>query len=242
MMGNVKIFSGFRRKCPNDGFTVMELVLALGLMMVIAACLYMVYSNAVHVDKQSRRLNESMVKGYMIMKSMEDDVLHAVGYRYYDRDQKQEVLMFKGESDHLAFVRETGRGLRWVEYAPQATAHGVVRTTVMGIRSRRNEDLRLEQTTGSAREEWFVRRQAAFQGKPEDNADRMEQEILTKHLAPEGIVFSYGRYEQGQGLVWSGVWEDTRLPAAVRIDLKVTGSGREEGFQLSKVIVLPTGL
>ncbi len=225
-----------------SGFTVIELILALALTAIIGVSLFTVYNNAVRADAQSRRLYDSMIKGYMMLTTFEEDVSKAVNYRYHPSGQSSDQLLFYGETDQLSFVKETGVGLQWIQYTTKRPQQAVIRATTVGQRFKKNQDQILENDApGGSELQMFIRRQSVFLGKPDTTFAPDNDEIMTKRLLSQGLVFSYGRVSQ-QGMIWTQRWNDSSLPAAIKVDLKVASDGENRSFDLSKVIMLPASL
>lgn len=228
-------------KSPRSGFSILELILALGIMAVMAGSVLMVYTNAVRIDSRSRELSEAIFRSYMIFKTIEDDISRSVAYRFLAPDGNGDVPAFVGEKDRLAFVKDTPKGLRWIDFSFEDPEQGTVRTTVMGRRYSKNQDQLLEETIVDRTARSLTRQEFLLNKRSPDETDKELKEIVVSGLYPEDLTFQYGRYEKNTGLIWANSWNDLNLPSAIRVDVRLSKDLSVPGAVYSKVIVLPAG-
>ncbi len=233
---------GYHLNSKMSGFSILELILALGITAVMAGSVFMVYTHAVRLESRSRELNEVTLRSYMIFKTIEDDIGRSVAYRFRAGDGNGEVPAFLGEKDRLAFVTETDQGLRWVDYSlDEPETEGTVRTTIMGRRYSRNEDQVLSESITENKTRAFKRQLSLFDAATPDDSRHEQTEIIVPGVGPEDISFQYARSQKQSGLAWAASWYDLDLPSAIRVDVRLYAGQSQQGIQYSKVIVLPTG-
>lgn len=230
-------FKGQRRA----GFSVIELILGLGIFAVMASSVYMIYANAVRIDAQSRRLGDLSSESYWVLKSFEEDVQNMVAYRYHKEGTDEDRLAFVGEEGSLAFVTEGDDALQWVSYRLEPQASGTVHQTILGRHQRKNEDMVLEEQSTERRPEILTRRTAPFNGLPPEDTDPLSSEILTKNVAGQGMKFFYAGSADKSGFSWRSQWKELGPPAAVRVVLRVVDESTSQVLELTKDILVPVG-
>lgn len=225
----------------RSGFSVLELILALGIAAVMGSSVFMVYANAVRLESRSRELNEITFRTYMIIKTIEDDIGRSVLYRFRSADGNGEIPAFVGSSQRLAFVRQTPQGLRWVEYSLEDTTQAVIRKTALGRRYSNNEDQALEQRVLDIKSRTLIRQQSLFDSSTPGDSRKEEREIVAQGLHAQDFSFKYGKSEKNTQINWKNTWDDLELPSALRVDVRFSKGSKDALNGFSKVIILPVG-
>ena len=229
------------RKQGVGGFTVMELIVVLGITAVMAGSVYRIYTNALKIDIESRSISDSLLRSYMIFKSMDDDLGRGIAYRVTLPGDSNPSLVFEGTSKTLAFVKETPEGLRWIRYALDEPEKVVIQGTYIGKRYTKNEDQDLKVSQQAEANQWFIRQETPFEGLSPAEMDKVGKEILSKNIKAQGIKFYYAQPSATSGLTWVETWHEFNLPAAIRVDVRLTPGSSDRVLEFSKVILLPTG-
>ena len=229
-------------KSPGSGFSLIELILGLGLAAVMGVSVFMVYANAVRLDAYSKGLSENIFRTFMTFKVIENDLGRVASYRYRVQGSDSEEFAFVGQEGRLAFVARTPHGLNWVEYFTQEDAQqAIVQSTALGRRYERNTDQTLERAVSEQKGQRLMRQEIAFNGMPPAGDVKDEAQVLTRGIAAGGMTFYYGKVSGNSGLVWSDSWEGSTLPAAIRVEARMRNDRSGRMSQYSKVVLLPVG-
>lgn len=229
-------------KCYGSGFSLIELILGLGLAAVMGASVFMVYANAVRLDAYSKDLSENIFRTFMTFKVIENDIGRVASYRYRVDGSGSEEFAFVGQEDRLAFVSRTPQGLNWVEYYTQEdAAQTVLKSTAMGRRYDRNSDQTLNKTVYDKKGQSLIRQEIAFNAMPPSGDVKDGARVLARGIAADGVSFYYGKISGNSALVWSDSWKEATLPAAIRVEARMRNDRAGRMSQYSKVIFLPVG-
>lgn len=221
-----------------SGLSLLELVLGLGIFTAMAGSVYLIYTNAVRIESESRRLSDWSSESFWVLKAIEEDLGNMVPYRYLENNAGEERSLFAGTEGTITFVAETSEGLQWVSYRMEAEEAGTIRQTLIGRRQQKNEDQVLSEERIERSRQILTRKTASFKGVDVTDQDWTSSEIMTKNA--QDLQFSYAGNVEGSELAWMDQWREPGAPAAVRV---VLGLGHEHspGLRLTKDILVPIG-
>lgn len=227
-------------RMSQDGFTIIELIMGLGIFAFIAVSVFLVYNNAIKVDRMSSRLSELSHEAYWTLVTLEEDLQRAVPYQYQDDLQNHSVPFFTGDARSLSFLAETPNGLQFVSYDLNSPEAEQTIETRLGEHYTKNEATVISELNETEGLFTLVRRSSQFQGRPIVLSPDLPAEILSQRITSDGLQFAYGKKLSNSGkpeFEWLTKWTDPEPPDAVRIALKVIdGSTR---FELTDDIALP---
>jgi prepilin-type N-terminal cleavage/methylation domain-containing protein len=226
----------------RHGFTLLELLLALGITAVMGSSVYLVYANAVRIDRESRRLGDVTFDSFMVVRTLERDLGRLVYYRYAEPGETTEQAVFEADDDRLAFVIQDDDGLKWVEYLLVQQPQDQVRSTQLGQRTKGNVDMVVERSIQQKPRSMFLRKLQLFKGRTPAGDEDIRQEILTDNIASDGLEFYYAEFKQNNGLSWSKTWKQSARPAALRVVLRLLDPDSGRTFEISKDLLMPTGM
>lgn len=225
-------------RCPypsrnRTGFTLLETILGLGIFAVMASCVFLIYTNAVRIDYESRRLSDLSMESYWTLSSIAEDLESSAAYRYGTEGEDHPV--FDGNADSLRILVEGERSLQWVSYALADQHKGTVRKTVLGRRLKKNEDQVLSERSTQGALEVLTRVTSEFKGRPLTEKDPLAAEVLTKRI--DGLTFLYG-VKTESGLSWQKEWRKPEPPAAVRVVLRLADESSRDVLEFSRDILV----
>jgi type II secretory pathway component PulJ len=232
----MRVFArGYYPSKKPAGFTVIEMVLGLGIFAVMAASVFLIYTNAVRIDRESRRLSDLSMESYWTLSSIAEDLESSVAYRYGSEGEDRPV--FDGNGDSLRILVEGERSLQWVSYGLADQADGTVRKTILGRRSTRNVDQVLSEHSTEGALEVLTRVTSDFKGRPLTDKDPVAAEILTSRIDAGGLKFLYG-VNGSDGLSWKTEWHKPEPPAAVRVIVRLTDQSSRNVLEVSRDILV----
>lgn len=228
--------SSHRGRRTHAGFTVIEVVLGLGIFAVMGMSVIMIYTNAVRIDGESRRLSDLSMESYWTLAALEEDFQNSAAYRYDTQGQDEIQPVFDGEENSIRMLVEGPQSLQWVSYRLVTPEEGSVHKTVLGQRLSSNTDQVLsERSTAEGTLQILTRLTADFKGRPLVEKDPVASEILTKRIA--GFKFLYAVKTDG-GLSWKEEWHKPEPPAAVRVMLKLGDGSSRDVLEFSRDILV----
>lgn len=215
------------------GFTLLETILGLGIFAVMASSVFLIYTNAVRIDNESRRLSDLSMESYWTLSSIAEDLESSAAYRYGTEGEDHPV--FDGNTASLRFLIEGDRYLEWVTYGLAERNNGTVRKTVLGRLLKKNEDQVLNERSTQGALEVLTRVTSEFKGRPQTEKDPLSAEVLTKRI--DGLTFLYGVKNEG-GLSWQKEWHKPEPPVAVRVILRLADEASRNVMEVSHDILV----
>lgn len=215
------------------GFTLLETILGLGIFAVMASSVFLIYTNAVRIDNESRRLSDLSMESYWTLSSIAEDLESSAAYRYGTEGEDHPV--FDGNESTLRILVEGERSLEWVTYGLADRKDGTVRKTVLGRRLKKNEDQVLNERSTQGALEVLTRVTSDFKGRPLTEKDPLAAEVLTKRI--DGLTFLYGVKNEG-GLSWQKEWHKPEPPVAVRVILRLADDASRNVLEVSRDILV----
>ena len=121
---------------PNKGlesFSLIEMLVGLGIFSVIALSLYSTFSSGFQIDRRSEDINGVYREARLAFDMIAQDLERAVWYDFSNSDPQKKS--FLGDKDKISFIVPAGSGLKTVSYFLQALDFGSVYMTLVGNRS-----------------------------------------------------------------------------------------------------------
>lgn len=227
----------------TSAFTVIEMLIALGIFSVIALGLYSVFWNAVQINQRSKILNniyrEARWSTERLVKDLENSVIYNFGSGY----PKEKT--FASEEDKITFIISGKEGLKVVQYYLDTSNFGNIFKTEVGETVSKMKTVKIgnqntENTSFLIRQEQSIIDYLQF--NPEDNS---EKEVLSIHFKNKGLKFWFAYRERNEGagkIVWNEEWNENYPPYGVRTEMTFfTGLKGEEEIVLTRDIFIPAG-
>ncbi len=231
------------------GFTLVEILLALGMVSIIAGSLYGTYASAIQIQKKTRRLEQLNRSAFWSLDVLALDVESMVPYHQKGNGGEDADDFFCGEASRLTLLRPTEDGLKEVRYFLMDPDYGVVHKVIVGSSSSRNTPITLTQTDDGERLQYLVREEKLFpseEGDSEESQLGEELEILNRYVQEGSLKFSYAhvaRGAAGDDVGWETAWKKTEHPSLIRVEMVlVNPQDSEDILALQKDILVPLGL
>lgn len=205
-----------RRHYISKGFTLVELLLGVLLFGIVSSSIYLVFSQGLRIERRLRNRSSAGQDFFWAMHRMVRDLENMVPYTLPGTKN----VFLDGQQYKIAFLVSGESGLQEVRYElaeqENTKVHRVeVNRDPVGI----NETLTVSHRKEEARQYFLVRKTRPFLIMGEEY-DEFHEEILSRHIPGEGLMFSYLSYDDGSP-VWKNQWQEDSWPAAIRIDLTV---------------------
>lgn len=226
-------------KARDKGFSLIDLLVGVGIFFVLVLALYGVVSAAFRVQAKAAALKEYRAV-YQVLEKIALDGENAilVGDRFVCGFSSTEKGPAYSSERNLVLIVPGPNGLKGVRYYLSASDSAIVRRvkrwettrSAAGIVSLNQEE---KKTETMIREEIVLTQSPA-------SADQREQKIYEK-MRPAGLRFQYATRGQGQSdWVWQPTWPTCSLPAAIRVELTIAGPENSDGdLILSRDILIP---
>ena len=228
----------------QQGFSLIELLLALGIFSLIALTLYSTFATGMGISKRSEKVDRVYREARWAIEKMARELENMASYNF--RNSYPEREDFIGESNQLTFLHPTDKGLKVIRFLTQNLEFGSVHKTVVGEHSDRNVSVVTdfkEQATGTVA---LVREEKDFLDSlsGETNVPK-KTSVLSAKVAKEGLKFSYpylGSSEDEEKIIWKDVWEHNYIPSAIRLEVTFVNPSSQEGLlPVERTVFIPTG-
>jgi len=194
--------NSFRQQAPSRGFTLIEVILAVGLTALLLSLLSSgMYVVAEDWNRNSSVLDEELDRALTLLQ-IERALLGAFPHSYTDEETLSRQIYFNGEQSRLSFVSTVSP-----QRQPEVTAWELGFSADAGV---------------------TLRLTPAFTDNP---AARLQDQEPTLLLPGYEIEFAYLYQNTDEALVWRQEWradELLQLPQAIHARLIPLGDGEQE--------------
>ncbi|MBF0593564.1 MAG: prepilin-type N-terminal cleavage/methylation domain-containing protein [Candidatus Omnitrophica bacterium] len=221
------------------GFTLIEILLGMGIFSLIALVLAGMLWGGIHLEASVRRMAHGTYEVQKAMRLMARDIENAVAI---DLSKMNAMPMsLTGTKDRLTLLTRGSQGIVQVTYRVGTIDEGVRFVTRIG---RHVSSLKELNINGSSMDhgKLLLREEVSFKDLVTGTkSDTAATEVLAAGVYPDDLVFSYGAMEDpnkpGPGLVFQENWAvtDNKLPAAVRVVFRARNV-----LTLARTVYLPT--
>lgn len=224
-------------------FTLIEMLLGLGLFSIIALSLYGAFASGMKIERRSEGGNRIYREIRWSLDKITDDLENMVSYDF--SNSYPEKTAFLGEAHRLSCVVPTESGLTTVNYYLKLPEEGSVYTTVVGKRYNKNTNMvvRFEEQLSV---NLLVREEKSFiESLQAESGTTPELDILSARVAEDGLTFYYayleGEEENAQ-IIWKDSWAFDYLPSGIRVELNLIPFDRtEDAVTIRRDVFIPIG-
>ncbi|MCB9771464.1 MAG: prepilin-type N-terminal cleavage/methylation domain-containing protein [Candidatus Omnitrophica bacterium] len=225
--------------CFNrQGFTLIEILLAVMIVVLLAGSLYATFAAGFKLDRYSKQVFRDLDENRTIMEQLHRDFGRAVSYDF--RGSFPDKKTFFTDDTTLLFFIDNGKQIRWVRYHLLVPEKDKIIETRLGTVSKRNETVSMFSSTESGLRT-LVRDEGDFLSFFDQNVKPDRSEVLSRRMTEKGFVVSCARTIEGQPAIeWRVGWNEDFLPAAVRVNVSFeTQEGLIKDFK--RDFILPAG-
>ncbi|HSV43274.1 MAG TPA: prepilin-type N-terminal cleavage/methylation domain-containing protein [Candidatus Bathyarchaeia archaeon] len=220
------------RRHDRQGFTLMEILLAVMLSGAVLSCIYGVFVQGLRVQRFFARRGEVSQDRYWITTILTRDLENMIPYTL----PGTAAPFFTGSTATLGLVVADDQGLRQVRYRllPPETTH--VHTVIVNRETTDVRDVFKDRHQENRERPWTLVREVLrfpFRGGGEDV---VSQQIVSNHVAPNGLHFYYQK--NNEETVWQEEWTDTIWPLRVRLDVLLFDSEGKERRLVKDVLIV----
>ena len=251
-----------------SGFTLIEVLVAVGIFSVIAVTLYTTYSNAMQIDRRSRAVGlayrqarwaiavlsadlENVVDEHLPMS--EDGAVHRVTVGDATdhnvtvvtgemTEERADTFSFSGDAQALSFIRAVPGGLVVVRYALRPVAD--LDTDSAGTDWAGFVPAWMVEAGEAGLGQVLIREQAELRSLDLDSDSAWRQTVLLRNLDGEQPVFAYVPGPQvgdSEEIPWQEDWSEQSLPSGVRFNIAYAQGAGDQGGALHQDILIPLG-
>jgi len=250
------------------GFTLVEMLLALGIFTVIAVSLYMTYANGIKINRKAQSL-ENFYRGVRaVFDTLTMDLENMVPYTTTE-DGKDKGI-FKGDERSLTLLLPSDECLQEVTYELQDPKEGKVHQVIINPATQKNVPITIW-TKSSDQVMFLIRRVRPWVSVAEPSArvDRVEVrkstqknvavkvgevggsgilpegegEILSLHVLKDSLKLWYAEKPQNTDsseYLWKEGWDLPINPVAVRVEISFLNPDEPQyPLRLQKDILIP---
>lgn len=223
------------------GFTLLELLLALGIFAVIASTVYAVFAGGIRLSRVSEgRVGVYREAGWafaLLARELENMA------RFDTSGMKDGEPLFKGEQDEIAFLLPAEDGLKYVRYYLLAPSSGKIHEVVLGKRTSRNVEVDIT-STAAQRSYFLVREEYGLLEALAGTAEGAEPEIIAGNIkeASFRLQYAYAEGELGDTIRFKDSWDYGDIPARVRVSMEFIDGYDAQAVPLSREVLIPHGV
>ncbi len=217
----------------KHSFTLVELILALGIFSIISLSLYGSFWTGMKIHQRSQNNTDVVFQIIRVLNDMSQEMEGAVYF------SSETFKAFEGLSHEMAFLKPSPRGLQRIRYflipAKETSIYQLVSHEQKTTGAAHDFlDSSGEERFALMREEYLIIAQ-----------NLKEQEVLSLDVASDGLNFLYAYIDIDRDtptIEWKDAWEQEYLPAGIQVQLtfldpQATPSRRN----IERAVYLPTG-
>jgi len=232
-------------KNQRKAFSLVELLLGLGIFSFIASGIYMTFANGVRLNQKADQVGRVYREMRWSLEKMAHDLENLRSYDF--SASYPQMKPFTGEKDKIAFLLADNEGLKKVSYYLTALNWGTVHKTLVARHSQMPSSITVDVQQG-VKSYSLARQELPFIDAlqlvaPQENIENFD--LLASGIAPDGLKFSFAYLEGSQNntqIVWKNNWDKNYIPSGVRILINLPNpENPKELLTLQREVYIPTG-
>ena len=225
------------------GFTMIEMLIALGIFSVIALGLYGVFWNAIQINQRAEVVNGVYREARWSSERLMQDLENIIPYNFGSGYSKEKS--FISEDNKITFVTSGADGIKVVSYYSDTPDFGSIFQVEVEDRGEQRQSV-ISGSMQSEHTDFFVREEYSLIDYLQfTSLDSAEKEVLSIHLKSKGLKFWFAYKERSEGsgtVVWRESWNENYPPYGVRVEMTFfTGLEGEEDIVLTRDVLIPSG-
>ncbi len=229
-------------KTNKKAFTLIEILLAITLMSLIFVGVYSAFWGGISLSKRSEDNSELFREIRWGVDLMSGDLENMVTYDF--SGSYPDKSAFIGNEEKVSFIIEDKSGLSVVSYyllKPDAVKRHQV---IIGQTFKKNVSGTISQETKALASHYLVREKNGFidflMGVP---AESDEIEIVSTHMAEDGLNFSFGFTEENsREMTYKSEWINNYIPSNIIIEVDFLLPDKEQKLlSFKREVLIPSG-
>jgi prepilin-type N-terminal cleavage/methylation domain-containing protein len=221
------------------GFTLIEVLLSLGLFSMVALIVYSTFSAGLLLNRRSHHQNDVYRQARWSLELIKRDLENMVFYDFAN-SYEEGKLAFEGKEDQIQLILPTEEGLKVVRYYLTSRENDRIHKEIVRQATSKNVTV----FTGESGEEemlFLVREEMDFAGFLADEHQSGELEIIGSTLKRNGLRFFYYDHETEASPGWVDQWENTYFPLIVHVELEFLFVEKDfNTFTIEGKVFIPT--
>ena len=228
-------------RMTKKAFTLIELLLGIGIFALIALTFYGIFSNGLKINSKAEQIEQLSRELRWSLDSLTLDLENMVSYEGYSGGSG----VFEGKPQSLSLALPTESGLKIIRYSLQPPEMEKIFETRIEEHTTKNKQI-IVSYDAKDQIEFLVREILPFFSSTETAEARGEPEVLSTHIQPDSLHFKYG-YQEKKGdkettFNWKDEWKDAHFPAAVKVELSFMDPTQSDvPLTVEKNIFIPAG-
>ncbi len=209
----------------ETAFTLLEILLGIGIFSLIALSVYSVFGNALRIQQRLEQMSRQQREARFVFSKMTRDIENML---LYGQDQSNHnTLVNIGEENQLTFFSFQKTGLKIVSYYLHTADFGSVQKTLVGQKFSKLRSVTVNQKIAEEQAQTLIREEnaigSALTTDPTTSAadEKAEQDILSDQIQPDGLHFYYAHLEKGEGDHYTIAWESEMHKGAALLGIRI---------------------
>ncbi len=205
-------------KANKNAFTIIELILGLGLFAVIGLIVYSTFVSGIRLSRSFDVENEVYREVRLTFDLISQELENTFVYDF--AGSNPEYVGFKGDQTKIKFLAVVKNELKLIQYSLNKPTESRIYQTIIGDTYAKNVSTTLVNQYNQ-KINYLIREERsfldAFEEAPEKKPDF---EIISVHIKENSLKFSYGYFEDEKAteLTWRNDWNLQDLPKVVRVE------------------------
>ena len=213
----------------NKAFTLIELLLGLGIFAIVASVLYSTFSAGLQTNRRAEKQSHVVKQAGWIFDIIAKDLERSVAFTFSSFDGN--LLAFEAQEDRITFIIPSPTGLKRVSYYLADPEDSKVHRIIINQSMAKNVKVTLSDER-NLRSKLLVRAEQDIMDYLSGSKEE-QIEVLGSDIRPEGLKFSYQK----------GSEEKQVLPASVDVDIDFIAEDYPDGtLSLKRHILIPTAV
>lgn len=230
-------------KTGIKAFTLIELLLGIGIFSIIAVTLYGTFVSGIQLSKRSQKSNCLHNEVRWVLERMALDFENMVPYSSMNIEGLTPV--FSGNPDQMILVLPSDDGLKVVKYYLRSPDFGSIHRTIIGKHTSRNTRIEVGHKEEYSMKQLVREERLLVDYFQSESNDGMVTDVLSWNIKDEGLNFYYAYSEGGKEdvkIVWKNTWAQDYLPPQVRVELIfIEPESSQDVLKVRRDVFVPIG-
>lgn len=205
-------------KANKNAFTIIELILGLGLFAVIGLIVYSTFTIGIRLSRSFDVENEVYREVRLTFDLMSQELENMLVYDFSGSSLENSEL--RGDQHKIKFLAVVKDELKFIQYSLSKPAESRIYQTIIGDTYAKNVSTTLVNQYNQ-KINYLIREERRFLDAFEETpVKKPDFEILSTHIQEDSLKFAYGYFENEKDaeLTWRKDWNLQYLPKVIRVE------------------------